>query len=214
MEEKLANLGSKEKILRVSEELFFTQGFHETGIREIAKKAGLSSGALYKHFADKEAILCEIIEPHIQEWWKVCNEELQIFEDNIKKLKNKTISLDELISLSDENVLIEIVEKSPDIWTFVFHNSKGTQYESFIHELVDWEYSVTIQILDIIYANQSYFEQVSETSMKFIIRSYFETVFNTFKPDVDAETRKFLIKTISDLYTPFWMNLLSRQVSN
>ncbi len=213
MKEKLANLGSKEKILLVSEELFFTQGFHETGIREIAKKAGLSSGALYKHFADKEAILCEIIEPHIREWWKVCNEELEIFEENIKKLKNKTISFDEFLSESNEKILIEAVEKSPAIWNFIFHNSKGTQYESFIHELVDWEYSVTIQILDISYADQSYFDQVSETSMKFIIRSYFETVFNTFKPDVDGETRKFLIKTISDLYTPFWMNLLSSEAN-
>ncbi len=204
---------TKNTILSVSYKAFFEKGFHETSIREISKKAGITSGALYRHFTNKEAILSAIIDPHIQYWWKVCNKQLEIFEDNLKKLKDNSISLNEL-DMGNHNIFIEIVEQQPAIWKFVFHNSKGTQYEYFMDELVDWEYSVTIKMLDIIYTDQAYFKHVSATSMKFIIRTCFEAFFNTFKLDITRKERHYLIKMIDDIYTPFWMALFTKSFND
>jgi AcrR family transcriptional regulator len=46
----------REKLLRAAEKLFSRQGFHGTGLREIADAAGVSLGNIYNHFATKEAI--------------------------------------------------------------------------------------------------------------------------------------------------------------
>jgi AcrR family transcriptional regulator len=41
--------------------LFTKQGFHGTNIREIAEKAGVSTGAIYNYYASKEAIFASLV---------------------------------------------------------------------------------------------------------------------------------------------------------
>lgn len=43
---------SREKILDAALELFATQGFHNTSISQIAKKAGVAKGLIYNYFGD------------------------------------------------------------------------------------------------------------------------------------------------------------------
>jgi AcrR family transcriptional regulator len=51
-----ADQDNRERILRAAEALFSTQGFHGTGLREVAEKAGVSLGNIYNHFDDKEEL--------------------------------------------------------------------------------------------------------------------------------------------------------------
>jgi AcrR family transcriptional regulator len=44
--------------------LFTTQGFHGTNNREIAKKAGVSTAAIYTHYPSKEALFTGLVEQH------------------------------------------------------------------------------------------------------------------------------------------------------
>lgn len=48
---------SKETILTVACELFRSQGFDETTMRDIAQKAGMATGAAYYHFRNKEDLV-------------------------------------------------------------------------------------------------------------------------------------------------------------
>src|SRR5258708_35518859 len=44
--------------------LFTTQGFHGTNNREIAKRAGVSTAAIYTHYPSKEALFTGLVEEH------------------------------------------------------------------------------------------------------------------------------------------------------
>jgi AcrR family transcriptional regulator len=44
--------------------LFTTQGFHGTNNREIAKRAGVSTAAIYTHYPSKEALFAGLVEQH------------------------------------------------------------------------------------------------------------------------------------------------------
>jgi len=48
---------TREQILDVALELFTTEGFESTSLREIAERMGFSKAALYYHFASKDDIL-------------------------------------------------------------------------------------------------------------------------------------------------------------
>ena len=55
---KEADEGStRERILDIALELFSTQGYDKTSLREIAERLGFSKAAIYYHFASKEDIL-------------------------------------------------------------------------------------------------------------------------------------------------------------
>ncbi|GAA4394155.1 TetR/AcrR family transcriptional regulator [Tsukamurella soli] len=49
------------ELLGIAAELFATQGYSQTTVRDIADAAGMLSGSLYHHFASKEAMLVEVL---------------------------------------------------------------------------------------------------------------------------------------------------------
>jgi AcrR family transcriptional regulator len=57
-----------ERLLAAATELFAAKGYERTTVGEIQEAAGLTfgSGALYKHFASKEAVLTEVIERFVE----------------------------------------------------------------------------------------------------------------------------------------------------
>lgn len=52
----------KIEIVTAAVTCFLERGYHQTGIRDIARQAGVSLGNLYNHFAGKEAVLAFIAE--------------------------------------------------------------------------------------------------------------------------------------------------------
>ena len=52
---------NREAIEKAALALFTSQGFHGTNIREIADRAGLSVGAIYTYYPDKEALFVDVV---------------------------------------------------------------------------------------------------------------------------------------------------------
>lgn len=57
----------KLKIVEAAVTCFLEKGYHQTGVRDIARQAGISLGNLYNHFKGKEAVLVFIAEIEGQE---------------------------------------------------------------------------------------------------------------------------------------------------
>lgn len=55
---------SRRAILDAALHLFSTQGYRSTSTRDIAELAGISTGALYHHFADKELIFQSLLDAY------------------------------------------------------------------------------------------------------------------------------------------------------
>jgi len=49
-------------ILRTAAELFFTQGYERTTVRDIARRLGIQTGTVFYHFASKQALLEAVME--------------------------------------------------------------------------------------------------------------------------------------------------------
>jgi AcrR family transcriptional regulator len=56
-----ARAGAGGRLLGAALSLFASRGFHGSSIRDIANAAGLTSAALYSHFASKEHLLAELV---------------------------------------------------------------------------------------------------------------------------------------------------------
>ncbi len=47
---------TRARIVEAAYQLFMSQGYHATSMRQIVEKAGITMGGIYTHFACKEAI--------------------------------------------------------------------------------------------------------------------------------------------------------------
>ncbi len=94
---------TKNKIIEAGYSLFSEVGYYGTNTKEIAKKAGVSTGIVYGYFEDKRDILIEVLNIYID---KVFEPILKLIENlkspvNFKSLTSKVI--DVVISAHKKN---------------------------------------------------------------------------------------------------------------
>ena len=51
---------TRERLIRAALELFTTQGYHASTTPQVARKAGVAEGTIYRHFTSKQQLLNEI----------------------------------------------------------------------------------------------------------------------------------------------------------
>lgn len=51
---------TRQRLIRSALELFTTRGYHDTTTAQIAKKAGIAEGTIYRHFASKQHLVNEL----------------------------------------------------------------------------------------------------------------------------------------------------------
>ncbi len=64
---------TRTRILQAAEECFARRGYDATGVAEICRRAGLSKGAFYHHFASKQALFLELL----NRWLGTLDEQLE-----------------------------------------------------------------------------------------------------------------------------------------
>lgn len=57
---------TRDQILRTALELFTTQGYDATSLRQIAERLGVTKAALYYHFPAKEHLVVELARPFVE----------------------------------------------------------------------------------------------------------------------------------------------------
>jgi AcrR family transcriptional regulator len=84
---------SRRAVLDTALQLFAQQGYRATTMREIAERAGVSTGNVYHHFPDKERIFRELIDEYFAvadtnrfPFRRVLESSTQRFPDNLEEL--------------------------------------------------------------------------------------------------------------------------------
>ncbi len=85
---KEMRLRSEEKILDAALELFATNGYKNTSISEIAKKADISKGLMYNYFASKQALLRAIVTKAITEGHNLVQHAMEDYASPILELEH------------------------------------------------------------------------------------------------------------------------------
>jgi len=62
----MEKITTREKIVEAARNLFAEKGFDRTTTAEIARKAGISEGTIYRHFKSKKELLMECVIPVLQ----------------------------------------------------------------------------------------------------------------------------------------------------
>lgn len=105
----------RNKIIEAAKEEFLEKGYKDASLRNIAKKANMTVGNLYRYFTNKEDINKQIVDVT-----------LNLLEDMITKLSNNKLSFeDNTINFDMSNdELIESLDKLTDEMVDIYMNHK------------------------------------------------------------------------------------------
>lgn len=112
----------KEKLLNSGKEEFLLHGFKNASLRRICSKAGVTTGALYFFFNNKEDLFCSIVEKPLALYQELIQTSIQKETDDLNtSIENEENIMRFLMTYREECILI--LEKST-----------GTKYEGFFTE--------------------------------------------------------------------------------
>ena len=138
-----------ERILESGLAAFLEEGFEKANLRRICKAAGVTTGAFYKHFKDKEALFSELVEPlanMIRKAYAQGEERGFAGYDERKPVTPEQVRAALEAKAAGTLATTAMLYSHRDIYELLVFRSYGTPYEHFLDWLVDEEMCIRDRI--------------------------------------------------------------------
>ena len=133
-------LSSRERIINTANDLFYRQGYHQTGINQIIEESGVAKATFYSNFKSKEELCIEYLRERDRVDTNATKDMISGIEDPyrrymalIKGLKEYMIETD-FRGCAFGNIAVEITEAGSPIRKEVKHHED--RYRSIIHDVI------------------------------------------------------------------------------
>lgn len=138
---------SHKMVMKSAKKEFLAHGYEKASMRTIAQNAGLTGGALYKHFGGKEEMFAALVEPVYQEM-------VFLYKDRTSKaleaLERDGVDAYEEGSISGTADLLHFIYQHFDEFQMMFNGSAGTRYASIREDLVNLEVECAKSLLHVV----------------------------------------------------------------
>lgn len=198
------------KILDCGKKIFKDQGFEKSNLRAICKAAGVTTGAFYGHFEDKEALFSELVEPIVSQ----IQRSYTMYEDRSfdvykkeKHIKKETIYkiLESKAQGAIEMVLYFFEHK--DVFELLVFGSYGTKFNNFLDEIIEREDKNHFEILSMIYGEDYVNDVITNRGIHLINHAYFYALSEVAVHSKSIEEVKLNATLISEFFNEGWKKI-------
>ena len=139
---------TKKKLLKCAMKEFSEKGYMKASLRNICKEAGVTTGALYFFFKDKEDLFGNLVDGPLMNLEKIIDnhfyEEAAATKEVTKKADGKSISVADLAAaqgFEDDMVIarmvIKYLFKEKAAFDLLLTKSQGSIYENLVDRIID-----------------------------------------------------------------------------
>ncbi len=196
----MVETNTQERILSAGKEEFLDKGFVEASLRNIAAKAGVTTGAIYSYYADKNALFTALVEPYATEF-------TQTFLSAHKGVEEMSIDLEFRHSTQVLNEMMDYIYQHFDAFRLLICCSSGTSYEDYIEFLVRIEEESTFVFAEMLRKNGYDIKPFSPTLVHILSRGFFSAIFETVAHNMEKAEADQYIAHIVSFYRAGWVNL-------
>ena len=196
---------TKQHLLELAKAEFLKKGYSEASVRNIAKTAGLTTGAVFRYFPDKVALFDALVSDAADTLMNHFKAAQDAHFDLIPEEKT-TESLD--LSTEHLNHFINYIYDNFDAFKLVICCSEGTRYANYIHDLVELEVSQTEVYYEKLRQLGKLEGSISHDLHHMITSAYFTAVFETVAHDMDRERAIEYVNELAAFFNYGWNGLL------
>ena len=186
-------LETKNKIVESAKKEFLDKGFINASLRTIAANAGLTTGALYRHFKDKDSLFCALVDAALEKTRQAvmtADVALHQKEDNPvgpehEQHESKTIA-----------ELLDYIYEDFDAFTLLLTKSAGSTHENFLDDMCELYTSNCIETFKWLH-KEDYAKKCPDTMTVHVIAS---SIINAFAEIIIHKLpKKDAVKFIADV---------------
>lgn len=199
--------GLTERILECAKQEFLEKGFKDASLRDIAKKAGSSKGAIYVRFPDKESLFAALVRSSfdgIKSLLISARQEFLELPDNIKMERMKSFSEDKV------SLMIEYIYDNYDAFNLLTTCAAGTEYENFIHELVEIDIEHNYKLFGTMYRDVLTSMRFTPELLHIVSSAFFSGIFEIVVHNMSRKDADHHIKMLCLFFEGGWNTMLKR----
>ena len=193
-----------EKIIESGKLNFLNDGYERSNLRKICKDAGVTTGAFYRHFDDKEDLFISLVEPLVKELLGLYNKlEEESFQDIEKNCGQDLAEIN--IDGSIESALYMFSKK--ELFNLLIYKSYGTKYENFIELLVEKEDINRQKALQIISKKKNIKVEIPKEAMHLLNHAFINALCEIVIHSQTEEEVKTNTRIVSKFFYDGWKKL-------
>lgn len=193
-----------ENILKSGKINFLNDGYERANLRKICKDAGVTTGAFYRHFEDKEALFVALVEP-------LANEILDLYtkfeEESFRSIDEKHIKDLAEINIDGSIETAIYIFRKKDIFELLVYKAYGTKYDNFIEKLVKMEDLNRNKISKIVLKDNYKYINISEKSMHLLNHAYINALCEIIMHSDNIEEVKQNSEIVARFFREGWKKL-------
>ncbi|MCR4579107.1 MAG: TetR/AcrR family transcriptional regulator [Treponema sp.] len=192
------------KILESGKKLFLERGYERTNLRELSRAAGVTTGSFYKHFKSKEEIFSALVQPVMEGFNQLYNEETDMYFEEMDKDQ-----LSKMWELSYDSVaqFLDFIYTYFDEFKLLLQSSDGTPYSDFLDQLVKNEVNTSFKLMDVMKKKGLKVKEIKPDEFHMLVHSYYSCILECVLHDMSLEEAKLYSHTIVDFFAAGWKTI-------
>ncbi len=195
----------KNKILESAKKEFLEHGYQGASLRTIAKNLGLTKGALYPYFKNKEDIFTALVKGPAENLYQY-----------MKKMQEEALSQD-LSSQVDyannegpaqDDSWVNYIYDNMDVFRLIALNSKGTKYQDFFSDLANLEKKSTLRYIENMREAKALYYDPDDMLVHILIDITIKSLISIIENDIPRDKGLIYWRKMEEFYFAGWKKLL------
>ncbi len=186
---------------------FLEKGFKSASLRNIVKKAGVTTGAFYGYYASKEALFEALVCEQYEHFIKLFQKAQQDFSNIPPEEQPKHLN-DISGAYMDEMFLYAY--RYLKVFQLILCHSEGTRFSKLIDEMVEIEIKGTHDYLTVLKNLGRPAPPIDEHLEHVLITGMFNAFFELIIHEMPIEKARHYLKEMRAFYTAGWMKIMGQ----
>jgi len=191
----------RKKLIEAAKKEFLEKGYNKASLRKICSDAGVTTGALYFFFENKEDLYSSIVNPPLMELKKMVIEHFK--EDQAFLSNMDSLDLGNLDHSDIADMLVDHVYKNYDSFILLLSGSKEDALENGIDEFVEILEQSTIAMV-----SGSKFYTYDPFMTHWMAHTTVDSMVHVIKHEKDVNVAKKRIQSIMNYLVIGWVKLV------
>ena len=186
-------------IIQAAYSEFLSCGFQKASLHKIAEKAGVTTGAIYTRYKNKDALFASLL----QNFFETMRILFAPVADEYEKAKHSAKPEDILRTINaEESIYFRLLTEHYDDCTLFFSRSDGSSVEIILKELMDCKAKQTVEFFSEVYSKAP-----NEEAIRLLMGSQFWYFRQLLNERLNKDEMFACLRTILDFFNAGWQQL-------
>ncbi len=186
-------------ITKAAYEEFLSCGFQKASLHKIAQKAGVTTGAIYTRYKNKDALFVSLL----QGFFKTMEEIFSPAAEEYERARKSTRTEDIIRAINaEESIYFRLLTEHYDDCTLFFSRSDGSSVEAILRELMERKTNQTVDFFSEVYGKTP-----NEDAIRLLMGSQFWYFRQLLDEHLEEDKMFACLRAILDFFNAGWRQL-------